>query len=223
MTVFEVPTNGSTDINEAARRDAAAGMSRGEIAARYGKSDGWAGIRIRESGRTKGRSVATGPVPVVVADGKREVPPPARTNGTPTATVAMPATSVKTQRQRRLIVAMIVVAALVAGAVGTLSYSLTQTLASVAGTGWHAYIVPIVLDGMYLCGAICLAVDSKYLPAKLAIGVGLVASSATAWVAADNPSKVVDLELTARTLLAFTPLCLFLCVMFILHAYKVRR
>jgi hypothetical protein len=214
--VTAILSNGS---RAAALEDARAGMSRPELAAKYRVSDGTAGNIIRASGRTKAGRVAARPVPAVAANGTSEAPLSARSNGTAARAVS----STRAVRQRHLIVAMIGVAALVAGAVGVLSYSLIQTLAAVAGTGWHAYVLPVALDGMYLCGAICLAIDPRYRPAKWAIGIGLVASMATNWVAAHDPSKVVDLELAARTLSSFTPLCLFLCVVFILHAYKVRR
>jgi hypothetical protein len=212
-------SNGS---RAAALEDAKAGMSRPELAAKYRVSDGTAGNIIRASGRTKVRSVATPPVPVVAADSPGEVATPARPTGT-SAKGAGPVTSTKAQRKQRLFVAMIAVAALVAGAVGTLSYSLMQMLASVAGTGWHAYILPVALDGMMLCGALCLAVAPRYKPAWIAMGIGLAASMAANGIGAHDPASVVDLVLVARVLSSFAPLCLLLCVVFILHAYKVRR
>jgi hypothetical protein len=216
-----VTTNGHKPLTQDEGRDIvrATDMPRRPVlAATHGMSESWWRDRIAEV--RNGAAVA---VPPVGADSPGEVTPVARSNVKPHVTRGTLATSTNARRQRHLIVVMWVVASLVAGAVGTLSYSLIQTLAAVAGAGWHAYIVPMALDGMYLCGAICLAIDPKYRPAKIAIGVGLVASMATNWVAAYDPSSVVDLELVARTLLSVTPLTLFLCVVFILHAYKVRR
>jgi hypothetical protein len=188
----------------------------------YGGADGSWGNTIRlvraENGNTDGNGAAVA-APVGDANVPGEAPRPVRSTPA-TVTKAQVRAEIRARHHRVLVGIMIVVAALVAGAVGTLSYSLSQKLAAVAGTGWHAYVVPVALDGMYVCGAVALAVDPKYRPAKWAIGIGLVASSAVAWIAAADPTRVVDLELTARTMLSVTPWTLFFCIVFILHAYK---
>jgi hypothetical protein len=168
VTVTEAPANGNTDVNEAARRDAAAGMSRGEIAARYDKSDGWAGIRIRESGRTKGRSVASGAVPVVVADGKGEVPPPARTK---TATAKRKVTAERGPVDWAIIAVVTSVAAV-------WSYSHIVDLAIAAGHGWRSYLLPLAIDGLLIAGVRAVGRDRRYPVAWVAITVGIVGTVA---------------------------------------------
>jgi hypothetical protein len=198
VTVLEVPTNGKADVNELARQDAAAGMSRAEIAAKYGMSDGWAGIRIRESGRTKGGSVATGPVPVVVTDGKREVPPPARTRA-----LAKP----KAADRGPLDWAVIAVVGVV---VATVSYSHIVDLAVLAGHGWRAYLAPIALDGLAIAAIRAWQVGQHRRVAAVGIAVGIVGSVA-ANVLAVRP-ELVDLDDVSAVLAAFPPIALAVIV-----------
>jgi hypothetical protein len=198
VSVLEVPANGDTDINELARQDAAAGMSRAEIAAKYGMSDGWAGIRVRESGRTQGRSVAAGPVPVVVADGKREAPPPARTK-----------TSARPRVADRGTVDWLVIA-VVGMTVALVSYSHIVDLAMMAGHGWRAYLAPIALDGLAVASIRAWQVDRHRLVAGIGIAVGIVGSVA-ANVLAVRP-ELVDLADVSAVLAAFPPIALAVIV-----------
>jgi hypothetical protein len=196
--MLEAPSNGNGDVNEAARRDAAAGMSRADIAAKYGMSNGWAGIRVRESGRTKGGSVATGPVPVVVADGKREAPPPARTR-----------TVTKTKAASRGTVDWAVIA-VVGVVVATVSYSHIVDLAILAGHGWRAYLAPIALDGLAIAAIRAWQVGQHRRVAAVGIAVGIVGSVA-ANVLAVRP-ELVDLADVSAVLAAFPPIALAVIV-----------
>jgi hypothetical protein len=198
VTLLEAPSNGNGDVNEAARRDAAAGMSRADIAAKYGMSNGWAGIRVRESGRTKGGSVATGPVPVVVADGKREAPPPARTR-----------TVTKTKAASRGTVDWAVIA-VVGVVVATVSYSHIVDLAILAGHGWRAYLAPIALDGLAIAAIRAWQVGQHRRVAAVGIAVGIVGSVA-ANVLAVRP-ELVDLADVSAVLAAFPPIALAVIV-----------
>jgi len=186
------------DVNELARRDAAAGMSRAEIAARYGKSDGWAGIRVRESGRTNGGKGAGGPVPVVVADGKREVPPPARTR-----------TATKAKAADRGTVDWAVIA-IVGVVVALVSYSHIVDLAILAGHGWRAYLAPIALDGLAIAAIRAWQVDQHRRVAAVGIAAGIIGSVA-ANVLAVRP-ELVDLADVSAVLAAFPPVALAVIV-----------
>ena len=161
-----------------------AGMSRAEIAAKYGMSDGWAGGIIRDSGRTRSRSVAADAVPAVVSNGNRDVPPSARSK---------PATRPRVKAGKTRDPVRIVLAAIVAAVMAAVSYHHIVELALLAGAGWPAYVLPLALDGMVALAIRCLVVDGFRNPvAWLGLMLGF-AGSAAANVYAYRPD-LIDLD-----------------------------
>jgi hypothetical protein len=195
VSVVELPTNGSFD-REAAKADAVAGMSRPELAAKYGISDGTAGNIRREAGVTgRGKEVAAGPVPKLGQ---------ARVTGTATRTRPKP----KTVADRSAIDWAIIGIVAAVGAIW--SYSHIVDLAIAAGHGWRSYLLPIAIDGLLIAAIRAVGADRRKLVAWIGIVIGIVATVTFNVLAVRL--ELVDMDDVAAVLAAIPPIALAVTV-----------
>jgi hypothetical protein len=198
MTATMTSNGDGRDVEALARADAVAGMSRPEIAAKYGWSTGKAGRIRREAGVTV-RNGAPVAVPPVAADSPGEAAPVARSK-------AKVPRRVKPDRGT---VDWLVIA-IVGVVVALVSYSHIVDLAVLAGHGWRAYLAPIALDGLAIAAIRAWQVGQHRRVAAVGIAVGIVGSVA-ANVLAVRP-ELVDLADVSAVLAAFPPIALAVIV-----------
>jgi hypothetical protein len=202
MTVLELPTNGDGK-RAAAIEDAKAGMSRADIAAKHGMSDGWAaGIR-RAAGVTTRKEVAAEPVPTVA---------PARATGTAT----------RQTRKRKVPAGMIVSAAAVALVAALISYVHIMCLAlGVPPPRWLGYLAPVPLDGLVVVSTYAFVVTkTSTFVARCGILVGFLGTLAMN-VAAVWPG-LVELQHVLAALAAFVPIAVLAVGHIVLQAANER-
>jgi hypothetical protein len=160
-------TNGDRKAAAAAILAAEPDISMTELGSRIGVQERQARNIRNAVQAADGRNVATSPVPVVVADGKHEVPPPART---------------KTTTARKRVADRSTVDWLIIGTVTAVaaiwSYSHIVDLAIAAGHGWRSYLLPLAIDGLLGAGVRAVGRDKRYPIAWIAIIVGVVGTVA---------------------------------------------
>jgi hypothetical protein len=169
VTVTEAPvSNGDRKAAAAAILAAEPAITAAELGDRLGVKERQA-RNIRNAVRAVGeRNGAVAAVPVVVADGKREVPPPARTK---TATAKRKVTAERGPVDWAIIATVTAVAAI-------WSYSHIVDLAIAAGHGWRSYLLPLAIDGLLIAGVRAVGRDRRYPVAWIAITVGVVGTVA---------------------------------------------
>lgn len=210
-----VLSNGS---REAATQRAKEGASRKELEQEFGISNGLAGIIRREAGATRGtksRSAAQEAVPVAAANSAREASPPVRSSARTTSSLRKARLD-----DRWLRVAAVAVATIVGIAAFAMSYDYISRLAAMAGLGWHAWLMPLALDGLVGSATFAIVRGKALVLAWISMALAGI-GSVTANVFAAAP-ELVDLHHVEIFMAGFVPIVFAVCVELVICGLRQR-